>query len=544
MCSLIGLGHWTPYYYYILITDLVKFLKEDILGIGVENQIIVKLKVVFHPIIILLIGYISDFLLSLLLWWFFNYRERKKEEMKNSLSLENEDKLSRSNTPDKFFELKEGINGKENIIDDDFRKSATIKTENTMKYYLIHNDLTSEYDSISNYSTMIIIISSCFITIKECINRILYSSNDIFDYYFLNLIIIAIIFRCFYKKKIYKHHKFSIILVSIISGSCLISCIIISSNDNYEGNHTSFLFTYKDRIHIIFILIAIYLIVSICFCTGIIFQKNLMQSKFISSYKLLFYKGIFGIAFTTIALIITTNVPCENNDYTIRPFGPPPEGGKPDGPPPDGAPPGPPPELNDTNITEHTFQLYICRDHYLNETYFDNIYSYFNNSDSIYPNNTLGEVLILITYFFLNFISNLSIILVNKFLTPFHYLITESFYSLIHIPYQYFTRDSMDELIKKLENDYNEVTQDKLYQLFFQKDGLMFLKFAAAFFEFLGYMIYLEIIQLNFCGLNRDLSKNIKKRAKLDAILSEQDLNDENDINPVNESIEVTNRSF
>ena len=544
MCSLIGLGHWTPYYYYILITDLVKFLKEDILGIGVENQIIVKLKVVFHPIIILLIGYISDFLLSILLWWFFNYRERKKEEMKNSLSLENEDKLSRANTPDKFFELKEGINGKENIIDDDFRKSSTIKTENTMKYYLIHNDLTSEYDSISNYSTMIIIISSCFITIKECINRILYSSNDIFDYYFLNLIIIAIIFRCFYKKKIYKHHKFSIILVSIISGSCLISCIIISSNDNYEGNHTSFLFTYKDRIHIIFILIAIYLIVSICFCTGIIFQKNLMQSKFISSYKLLFYKGIFGIAFTTIALIITTNVPCENNDYTIRPFGPPPEGGKPDGPPPDGAPPGPPPELNDTNITEHTFQLYICRDHYLNETYFDNIYSYFNNNDTIYPNNTLGEVLILIAYFFLNFISNLSIILVNKFLTPFHYLITESFYSLIHIPYQYFTRDSMDELIKKLENDYNEVTQDKLYQLFFQKDGLMFLKFAAAFFEFLGYMIYLEIIQLNFCGLNRDLSKNIKKRAKLDAILSEQDLNDENDINPVNESIEVTNRSF
>ena len=348
----------------------------------------------------------------------------------------------------------------------------------------------------------------------------------------------------FYKKKIYKHHKFSIILVSIISGSCLISCIIISSNDNYEGNHTSFLFTYKDRIHIIFILIAIYLIVSICFCTGIILQKNLMQSKFISSYKLLFYKGIFGIAFTTIALIITTNVPCENKDYTIRPFGPPPEGGKPDGPPPDGAPPGPPPELNDTNITEHTFQLYICRDHYLNETYFDNIYSYFNNNDTIYPNNTLGEVLILITYFFLNFISNLSIILVNKFLTPFHYLITESFYSLIHIPYQYFTRDSMDELIKKLENDYNEVTQDKLYQLFFQKDGLMFLKFAAAFFEFLGYMIYLEIIQLNFCGLNRDLSKNIKKRAKLDAILSEQDLNDENDINPVNESIEVTNRSF
>ena len=43
----------------------------------------------------------------------------------------------------------------------------------------------------------------------------------------------------------------------------------------------------------------------------------------------------------------------------------------------------------------------------------------------------------------------------------------------------------------------------------------------------------MEIIQLNFCGFNRDLSKNIKKRAKLDSILSERELNqeesDEND---------------
>lgn len=61
----------------------------------------------------------------------------------------------------------------------------------------------------------------------------------------------------------------------------------------------------------------------------------------------------------------------------------------------------------------------------------------------------------------------------------------------------------------------------------------MLLKFFAAFFEFIGNLIYMEIIQLNFCGFNRDLSKNIKKRAKLDSILSERELNqeesDEND---------------
>ena len=67
----------------------------------------------------------------------------------------------------------------------------------------------------------------------------------------------------------------------------------------------------------------------------------------------------------------------------------------------------------------------------------------------------------------------------------------------------------------------------------------MFLKFAASFFELLGYMIYMEIIQLNFCGFNRDLSKNIKKRAKLDAIMSEKDLNEDNDINDISVSVSL-----
>ena len=67
MCSLIGFGHWSRYYFYILIAIIARILKEDILGVGVDHQILVKLKIVFHPLIILLIGYISDFILSSIL---------------------------------------------------------------------------------------------------------------------------------------------------------------------------------------------------------------------------------------------------------------------------------------------------------------------------------------------------------------------------------------------------------------------------------------------------------------------------------------------
>ena len=114
----------------------------------------------------------------------------------------------------------------------------------------------------------------------------------------------------------------------------------------------------------------------------------------------------------------------------------------------------------------------------------------------------------------------------------------------MHIPYQYFTKTSFDEIKKMIEQSKKENSGydiDKLYQSIFQKDGLMILKFAAAFIEFLGYMIYMEIIQLNFCGINRDLTKNIKKRAKLDAIMSEKDLN-EDDNNGMGDSIEISRK--
>ena len=266
-----------------------------------------------------------------------------------------------------------------------------------------------------------------------------------------------------------------------------------------------------------------------------------MQKKFISSYKFLFFKGIFGIFFSIIALICTTNIPCEHSGHppppmdnsSNIPFGPPPDL------PPD-VPFGPPRDFN--NRTEQDLQLFMCRDHYFNESYFDNFYSYFNNTVPNLQDNTIAEIFILIGYFILNFISDLSIILVNKFLSPYYYLITESFYSLMHIPYQYFTRVSIDDLkniIEQSKTENSEYDLDKLYQSIFQKDGPMLLKFTAAFFEFLGYMIYMEVIQLNFCGLNRDLSKNIKKRAKLDAIISEKDLNEDNDINDISDSIEA-----
>ena len=74
MCSLIGFGNWSRYFLYILISDLARFLKDDILGVGSSvRPIIVDLRIVFHPIIILLIGFTSDFIISMIFQKLFNF---------------------------------------------------------------------------------------------------------------------------------------------------------------------------------------------------------------------------------------------------------------------------------------------------------------------------------------------------------------------------------------------------------------------------------------------------------------------------------------
>lgn len=46
------------------------------------------------------------------------------------------------------------------------------------------------------------------------------------------------------------------------------------------------------------------------------------------------------------------------------------------------------------------------------------------------------EILILIGYFILNYISELYLILINKSLNPIHYLIADLLFNLLNIPYE------------------------------------------------------------------------------------------------------------
>ena len=55
--------------------------------------------------------------------------------------------------------------------------------------------------------------------------------------------------------------------------------------------------------------------------------------------------------------------------------------------------------------------------------------------------------------------------------------------------------------------------------LILQFEPKFFVKISANIVAIIGYFIYLEIIELRFCGLNKNLRKNINKRSKIDLLI-------------------------
>ena len=508
MGSIIGIGGWTPYYFYLLLTTATKLVKDDIF-LGNGGLLSFDLVITNHTIMCLLVGYLSEAFFGFLLYMFFKYREYKRKKKKNMILFEKGLEYQQKSTLDMILEMKNKLdinydkgkgdksnnNNTKNLLDngDSSNINSINNSNNTYKNIhslrkvsLIHNDL---YEDITYNSFWYIILSCFLIDSKEFLNKILYSTYDTFDYFFLNLVIITLILKYFYKQRIYKHHMLSVIIVIIFSGTCLISCLFINNIiDDKQSDMKNIINNYQGDIYKIFILIFLYIIISISFCSGIVLQKNLMENKFVSPYKMIFYKGIVGIIQTIIGLIISSNLKCGKTEKVA--------------------------EMS----YEKIFDFFVCLSHYEGNSYYDHFLSYFSSVE-----NTSKETIIIILYFIFHFFTEFSLILINKFLSPTHYLIAESLYSLIHVPLNYLTTASYDEILSSLEKGDKKFNIGNFYNAVVHTFGVKILKFIACFFDFLGYIIYLEIIELKFCGLNKNIKRNIEKRAIIDVKMDEDD---------------------
>ena len=142
--------------------------------------------------------------------------------------------------------------------------------------------------------------------------------------------------------------------------------------------------------------------------------------------------------------------------------------------------------------------------------------NYFGNEGMEVPN--IGQIFLLIFYsIFYSLEHFMNLLTINNF-TVFHSILVVTFGELINSFYNLFPNFELFDLIMNI---------------------------VAYFFEIIGVLVFIEAIELNFCGLNRNLTKNIMFRAgnEVESIYNSQretdNESDDLDYN-INEELNIT----
>ena len=334
-----------------------------------------------------------------------------------------------------------------------------------------------------NKKISLLFLLICFIWFIEelCLDYFIVSFKDV-DFWMFELIILALLTKILFNTQIYKHQWFAIYISLIPVALKIISIIITFIDKCINGIKTN----YEMRLPILYTINKFYLLGFFLYIAFISLRayvnielNHLMKKKYISPKKILIWHGITGVFFSLIFIIIFSLIPPCNN-YKINP--------------------------NDSDKREYNYSNYVCKIK-TNETnnnsyniteYLEKIDNYitFNDAKDEICTIILGSITFLLFQYFA--------LLVIKNLSPAHFIFS--------IPTIF--------LLQNLTNLINEIVLKICDNTIFNNDidfvkGIKFiLDFIGNIIAILGFLIYLEIIVLNFHGLDFNINENINKREK------------------------------
>jgi len=362
---------------------------------------------------------------------------------------------------------------------------------NASEIKLIHNDAKSNLNHNISFLKLVFILS--YWVAIDHITRII-ESLMIFDYWMFELLFICLITSKILKTEIYTHQKLGIFINSV---SCLILGIIrFIINCIYIDNEENTQFLCVKNLWFIPISIIMYLFIVIS--TSYIFTelKFYMDLKFISHAKLLILYGIIGFILNSIACSIESSFKCygENRDFFCKI------------------------NIYNDNTEQSDYDSYV-----------ENIAIFFNDFLNLKIKEKIIEIFIFLFGIIFYYGSLYFEILVIKFLTPMHFMFSSLIY-LLFMEFIFLIQINTSNIYK---ND--SLDKYKNYQI-----SISIVNIIAYIISLIGFMIYLEIIELNFCKLNYNLRKYINSRSLKDSenIMNDDSLSRTSSI-IINDSVEM-----
>ena len=284
------------------------------------------------------------------------------------------------------------------------------------------------------------------------------------DYWMIDLYIVSILNKKIFKIEIYKHQilAFAINSVSLILNLATIILTII------EGDEKKVLYVkFKGLIPVAIIIYGLY---AFSLSYSFISIKKLMDLKFISFNKILLIYGIFGFTFCIIFCTIATFSSSNSSNY----------------------------------VANYLFK--VKGDN--NETYIDSFIIYiksFINKNIEFDFKRNEIIIIFLNSFCFAFYKLFSFKIIED-LTILH--------KIFSYPLYYFGQKIVFLCAKAYKiNDDDYFLKNKLIT-----DTL------SDFLSIIGYLIYIEIVEINICNLNYNLRKNIIARSKTEGNLLEDNL--------------------
>jgi hypothetical protein len=318
-----------------------------------------------------------------------------------------------------------------------------------------------EYSNIS--STFVIRVIFLHV-ISELIYQIACQYFSFGDYWMVELLIMIFLCRKVFKLKIYKHQQLSLYLISIpfLLKTATIVLFYCDENNHFKNGEINYKYNEKESmlksLFVVYwwlfpIAFALYFISMFIDSYTIIHIKRIMDFKYISISKILILYGGFGVLITSLFTLATTFISCGKK--------------------------------NDDVYDIYDYQFIVVENN--GERYIDSYKVYFSQYVGIDLLFSLlrGISIGLYKLYLLKYVQELNPIF-KSFCYPLMYFLQK-----IILLYQIKSNEPMKFLNARFAIDiFSDMT------------------------AFIALLIYLEIIELNFCGLNENLRKYIIKRSE------------------------------
>lgn len=381
-----------------------------------------------------------------------------------------------------------------------------IKLENhvqdnpTLDFELIHNDSNSDKGYPNLY---LLLIAFIWVVNEELFNNF----SNVFihlDFWMIELMIITYFMRKILNLKTYLHQYISFILSSAIPIILKIATIIFCFYDINNKLDSEIGYKYSkgtNKLKVLYVieywLVPLGLFIYLVLITVRSFIntkiKWLIDIQYISPNKILVFFGLIGAIFCFLISLISSFQSC-----------------------------------GDWNEQKKNLSDYFCKVQYHNKIYFENLAAYFTfyieEEDEKKKNNIYLEMLSVVigVAAFIGYWINIMKII--EFLSPVHIIFATPIYYLFNKTYLIIFNLILTDNHEAIRHDMVADEEDNRYVIF-----RITLDYISDFFSVLGFLVYLEIIELNFCGLDYNLKRKILDRGLID--VSKADFNKSFDTN-------------